>query len=139
MMNRRVLLIPVIVLASGLYMWWPPGAPPNRHSDLGTALIGGAIVAFSVLYLEQQFSRNYERRNLQLQLGTRTDFPGIDLSDRDLSGFYLTGKDFSGANLKGANLRGANLSGANLSHATLDGADLTATPVSNDPCVSLRA
>lgn len=132
-MRWAVFLLPAAILAVGLYAWWPPGAPPNRCSDLGAALIGGAVVAFSVLYLEQQLSRVSERRTLQLQLGTDTAFPGIDLSGRDLSGFYLPGRNFSGANLERANLAGANLSGADFSHANLSHTDLRGTKMDETP------
>jgi uncharacterized protein YjbI with pentapeptide repeats len=132
-MYWRIFLIPAIVLATGFYLWWPPGTPPDRCSDLGTALMGGAIVAFSVFYLERQLSRAYEKRNLQLELGTGKDFQGIDLSGRDLSKCYLPGKDFSGANFHGANLSEANLSGANLTHASLNGADLRGAKLDETP------
>src|SRR5215217_7160450 len=95
------------VFAVGGVLWWPPEEPPDRCSDLGTALMGGAVVAFAALYLEQRFSRAAENRDLRLQIGLEDSLAGIDLSCRNLSGFHLAGKDLRGANLKGANLREA--------------------------------
>lgn len=109
-----------------------PGEEPNRCSDLGTTLIGGAVVAVAVLYLERQFSHGAEKRDL-LQLGLQTSLVSIDLRDRDLSGFHLAGKDLRGANLTGANLKGANLSGTDLTNATLNGADLRGAKVDKTP------
>jgi len=123
--------IPLVALAAvliaGFWLWLPPEDAPNRRSDLGTALIGGAIVGVAILYLQGQLSRGAERRNLRLQLGLTNTLAGIDLSGRDLSGFYLPEKDLRGANLSGANLRGANLSGTQLDHADLTKADLRGT------------
>ena len=68
----------VAVLAAGLWFWWPPGENHNRYSDLGTTLIGGAIVGVAVLYVERQLTRGVERRDLQLQLGLTDAIPGID-------------------------------------------------------------
>lgn len=132
MLRWGTILVPLSILLVGAVLWWPPTSAPNRYSDLGTALIGGGIVSFTVLYMQQQFSRSYEKRDLQLQLGAGTSFPGIDLGGRDLSRFYLAGKDFSGA-LRNANLRGTNLSGVNLSHANLNGADLRGAKLDETP------
>ncbi len=126
-------LIPVGILAGGVYEWWPPEADPNRHSDLGAALVAGAVVAFAVLYLEWQFSRGQERRALQLQLGSGKEFPSIDLSGRDMSRFYLPGKDFRAAKLDRTNLRKANLSGVDFSHASLNKADLRGAKLDETP------
>jgi NhaP-type Na+/H+ or K+/H+ antiporter len=68
----------VAVLAAGLWFWWPPGENHNRYSDLGTTLIGGAIVGVAVLYVERRLTRGVERRDLQLQLGLTDAIPGID-------------------------------------------------------------
>ena len=112
------------VLAVGFWLWFPPEADANRYSDLGTTLIGGATVGVAILYLERQFSRRAERRDLQMQLGLTDELPGVDLSGRDLSRFYLPGKDLRHANLRKAKLRGANLSGVKLDHANLSKADI---------------
>lgn len=123
----------VAVLAVGLWLWWPPGAAADRHSDLGVTLIGGAVVALAVLYLERQFTRGAERRDLRLQIGLQNNLAGIDLRRRDLSGFHLAGKDLRGANLSGTNLRGANLSGASLRDAVLNDADLRGAKLNETP------
>jgi hypothetical protein len=91
----------IVVLLLGVFLWWPPDDPPDRNSDLGAALMGGAmsggLIALTVVFLERRFAAEADERNLQLTLGMGDRFVGIDLRGRDLSGFYLTGKDFSGA------------------------------------------
>ena len=124
---KRALLLGLILLvlfAPGLFLWWPPCAPPDRSSELGTALIAGGVVALAVLVLERSFTKEAERRDLLLQLGFVGELRGIDLSGRDLSGFQLTEKTLSYARFRKANLRGANLSGSRLDHADLREADL---------------
>jgi hypothetical protein len=123
----------VVVLVAGLLLWWPPGSPPNRYSELGTALIGGGIVATAILVLEQSLSQRQQKRDLQLQLGLRDDFRGIDLRGVDLSGSYLAGKNFRGADLRGADLRGTNVSDANLTNTRLDRVDLRGAIMGEPP------
>jgi uncharacterized protein YjbI with pentapeptide repeats len=128
-----VWLIPVAVAFAGALLWWPPGEAPNKCSDLGSALVGGAVVATAVLYVEQQLSKEADRRDLKLQLGLQDNLIGIDLSGRDLAGFHLAGKDLRNAVLRGANLQRANLSGARLDHAVLVGADFRGAKLDETP------
>jgi len=133
-MNWRralVLMIPFLVVLLGLWLWWPWYLMPDRRSDLGATLVGGGIVAFAVLYLEQVLSQRQEKNILRLQLSTGTNFEGVDLSNQDLSGFYLPGKSFNHANLTGANLRGATLSGTSFIRTRLTGADLRGANLQN--------
>src|SRR5215203_6178 len=123
----------LFVIVPGLLLLMRPGPESNRNSDLGIALISGAVVAGAVLYLQARLSSVAEKRNLQLQLGLQDKFPGIDLSHRDLSGFHIPGKDLRQANLTGTNLRGVNLSGANLQHAILTKADLRGAKLDETP------
>jgi hypothetical protein len=124
--SRPVLLVLIIFVLFGLgvLLWWPPHALPDRSSDLGTALIGGGVVALVVLVLERSFAKEAERRDLLLQVGLVDELRGINLNGRDLSGFLLTGKTLSHARFRRASLRGANLSGARLDYADLCEADL---------------
>jgi hypothetical protein len=119
-----VIGLPLVVILVGLLLWWPPGSEPNPNSDLGTSIVGGGIVAFVVLYLDQVLSRRQERNLLRLQLSTGERFEGIDLSNHDLSEFYLPRKNFKDANLEGADLRGAVLSSCSFIGTKLKGADL---------------
>ena len=135
-MMRWGTLVSVIIagtLVGGL-LWWPPGAPPDRYSDLGTAmvgaLVGGSVIALAVVFLERRYAAEADKRNLQTTLGMGNSFVGIDLSGRNLSGFYLAGRDFSGGKFEGSDLSGANLSGTNLSWARLAGADLRGAKLS---------
>jgi Pentapeptide repeats (8 copies) len=116
--------LPLVVILVGLVLWWPPSPEPDRNSDLGASIVGGGIVAFVVLYLDQVLSRRQEKNLLRLQLSTGTQFEGVDLSNQDLSGFYLPSKNFSYANLEGADLRGATLSSSTFNGTRLKGADL---------------
>jgi uncharacterized protein YjbI with pentapeptide repeats len=131
---RLLLLVAAVVLfLLGFNLWWPPEAAATRGSDLGVTILGGLGVSLFVFYLSRQFSRLQEKRNLQLQLGSSKDFPGINLSGRDLSGFYLPGKNFSGAVFTEADLRRANLSGCDLLHAKLARADLRGAKLDETP------
>jgi hypothetical protein len=65
------------------------------------------------------------RAALEIQVGSRANLYGADLSGADLSGANLSGADLSRANLSGADLSRANLYGADLSGANLSGADLS--------------
>jgi hypothetical protein len=69
--KRSVLLglILLVLFAPGVLFWWPPCAPPDRSSELGTTLIGGGVVALAILVLERLFTKEVERRDLLLQLG----------------------------------------------------------------------
>src|SRR5215210_2891324 len=64
MMQRIVPTIVVLaVIALGLWLWWPAEElqPPDRKSDLGAALVGGAVVAIAALYLQQSLSTELSR------------------------------------------------------------------------------
>jgi hypothetical protein len=117
-------LIVLVLFAPGFLLWLPPCAPPDRSSDLGTALIGGGVVAIAVLLLERSFAKETARRDLLLQLSQAEELRGIDLSGEDLSDFYLPQKVLAHSRFRKANLKGANLSGAQLAFADLREADL---------------
>jgi hypothetical protein len=121
------------VFGIGAVLWWPPCAPPDRYSDLGTAIIGGGVIALAVLVLEQRYAAEADERDLLLTLGLGQSFVGMDLRGRDLSRAYLAGKDFSGARFEGATLRGTNLAGTNLTQASLAEADLRSTNFRGPP------
>jgi hypothetical protein len=120
----RVVALPTFVIAVGIWLWWGPNNDPRRNSDLGAALVGGAVVAFVVLAIQQMLSDATERRSLQITLSMQNPLRDIDLSKRDMTGFYLPGKDLSNANLRLTKLRGAELRDANLTDAKLERADL---------------
>jgi uncharacterized protein YjbI with pentapeptide repeats len=131
----------------GVYFFWPSRTDPVCRSDLGVALMTGALVAFAILALqvmvdvrlrgiEETRQEQTERQNLELQLAMQTEpLPGIALRDRDLSNFYLYRKVLPGAildesdltetQLTGANLDGAFLNDTTLVDTQLDGANLT--------------
>lgn len=126
----------VAAITSGAFLWWPPSAEPNRRSDLGAALIGGAAVAFAVFFLQlnaesqqrrqDELSRGAERRQeLAITLGLQRDLTGIGLQGIDLSGMFLRNKVLADANLSDATLTEANLAGANLSGASLERAAIS--------------
>jgi hypothetical protein len=119
-----IYVVALLALGLWLWLWCAPGGAPNKYSDLGTALIGGALVAIAGFYLEHLISSNAEKRALRVQLGLQKDLSEIDLFKRDLSGFHLANKKFKGANLVCADLRDTNLSGADLTDAMLNYADL---------------
>ena len=123
-----LLILGVFLIGGSL--WWPPCAPADRYSDLGTALVGGGVVALAVFFLERLYAAEAGKRDVQLTLGIGDSFVGIDLRGRNLSRSYLAGKDFSGARFDRANLRSVNLSGSILSWVSLQDADLRGAKLS---------
>lgn len=123
----------VLVFVIGAILWWPPWVPADRYSDLGTAIMGGGVIALAVLYLEQRSAMEADKRDLLLAMGLGQSFVGIDLQRRNLARAYLVGKDFSGARFGKANLKGADLAGAVLQRANLRGSDLRGTNFRGQP------
>ncbi|MEZ5081744.1 MAG: pentapeptide repeat-containing protein [Thermoleophilia bacterium] len=151
-----VTLVPLVLglVVPGLAFWWPSRRRRDARTDLGLALVSGAIVAAAVLIVqldfEQRISADQQRAEralraqearLQIQttLGLHRDLTGIDLHGRVLDGFYLRKKIFRDAvvtdaslvkaNLAGVDFRGltgrrANLDQSVLSRADFRGADL---------------
>ena len=128
----------MVLSLPGLLLWWPSATDATSRANLGANLLGGSIVAFSVMLVqllvtwrihrrEQTGQRRAERAELTLQLSLREDFVGIDLAWRDLSGFYLRRKKLAGARLVAATLDFADLSSAGLAEADLSGATLEHT------------
>lgn len=144
------LTIGLVFLIIGVALWLPPRREASRASDLGAAIVGGALVAGAVLMFQTMIDRKAderdaaaqkreeasdERLSLELTLGLQKDLTGIGLSGRNLSTIYLRGKNLSnsdlsnvmavGTNFQQANLTGADLSDSNLTGAFFEGADLS--------------
>lgn len=133
-------VVGVLVIGIGLLLWAQHDQDkPSAYSDLGSAVVGAAVVAFAILFLERRFdtitaretnrqkkaSRDEaERQHTQLLTALRDDLPGVDLSGRHLDGFYLRAKKMQWANLTDCKLAGANLSRAVLINSTMAGATL---------------
>lgn len=118
-------LIPVGALALGLVLlvvpypsWLPAGT--NRLTDLGAAVAGGAVIAFTVLLVERgfqaeaerrtlQFQAEAERRALQFQLGLQRTISSVDLRGQNLRESYWMRKTVSESNLSGAEFDGSSL------------------------------
>ena len=135
-----IALIGFVALAGtvipGVRLWWPSRADPVRRSDLGLALMTGALIAFSVLLLQLLFdvrmaetdrarSDREDQANFQLFITRQTNLAGVELSRKKMDGFFLQGKNLAGADLSYSNLRGAVMRHTNLVGADLRGADLT--------------
>ena len=129
-----VLLIGTII--PGVRLYWPRRTDPVSRSDLGVALMGGALIAFAVLVLQLMIQYRAEdesrerqeladRESLLLVLGQSPNLSGLDLHGEDLSEAYLNQKVLRGADLTGADLTKARLEGAVLFAANLKDADLT--------------
>jgi uncharacterized protein YjbI with pentapeptide repeats len=132
-----ILLLSVL---PGMYFWWPSRREPASRSDLGVALMTGALIALGVLALqvvldvrlnEVEETRRVaqEEQSLKLQLALQGRLTGISLEEKKLDGIYLYEKDLTHANLRRADLSGAvlsrsDLTGAKLQDAVLTGADL---------------
>ena len=115
-------------IGTGLYLWLPTRGDPDHRGGLGSALIGGAVIALAIflvqIVIDERRQDESEQTNLRLTLGLTQDLGGIDLRDAELDRVYLAGKNLVKARLEGATLSGANLSGARLREADLSGADL---------------
>jgi hypothetical protein len=145
------LAVAFTLAAIGLILWGPlAGDAGNADSDLGSALLGGVIAGFAVLFLQWRFEiearerdkaalkaqklrdeaaaaerrRQDDRQHAQILTALHDDLTGVDLRARDLSSFYLRGRRLKHAKLDGADLSGANLAFANLKGAGLAGAKL---------------
>lgn len=128
--------IVLVTVLPGAALWWPTRGHPDRRSDLGLALMSGAVIAFAVLAVQIMFDIRAsqaederaaiaDRQNLQFQVARQRDLSGIALAGQDLNGFYLPNKNLTEANLEGTNLAGAVLTRSDLSRANLRGADFT--------------
>jgi uncharacterized protein YjbI with pentapeptide repeats len=133
-------LLLIATVIPGVRLYWPQHRDPVRRSDLGIALMTGALIAFAVLAVQimiqirsqrdaNEREAQAERAALLLQLGRSANLASLDLHEEDLSNAYLKEKDLSGANLEHASMTSASLQdskliGANLSGATLDNARL---------------
>lgn len=113
--------------------WVMLGLRADVRSNLGAALIGGAVIGMAILLAEQAFVREQRRRDerhaLWLQLALTPDHTLADLHSQDLGGIILSRHTFYRATLIDANLAGGvfrftDFKGADLSGARLDGADL---------------
>lgn len=139
------LLLLVGTTIPGVRLYWPRRTDPVSRSDLGVALMGGALIAFAVLVLQLMIQirteadardrqEQAERQSLLLLLGRSPNLAGLDLSEEDLEGAYLNEKVLRGANLAKAKMEeaslqdailvAANLAAAQLDRAHLDRADL---------------
>jgi uncharacterized protein YjbI with pentapeptide repeats len=134
------------LLAGGLALWWPPDESPDRSSDLGAALLGGAAIALVAIAIERAIAHRSERvqaRREELHERTRRSgllrqriattprtptgrLPLVHLGAEglDLSGAHLADSDLHSARLAGADLTFADLSGSHLGDADLRGAVL---------------
>jgi uncharacterized protein YjbI with pentapeptide repeats len=137
---KVIVVIAVLLLIGtiipGVRLYWPRRSDPVSRSDLGVALMGGALIAFAVLVLQlmiqyraedesRQRQELSDRESLLLVLGQSPNLSGLDLHEEDLSEAYLNQKVLRGADLTGAEMTKVRLQGAVLFDADLKGADLT--------------
>jgi uncharacterized protein YjbI with pentapeptide repeats len=122
-------------LIPGIRLYWPQRRDPVSRTDLGVALLTGALIAFAVLALQVlvelrsqnegiQRQREADQQALLLLLGRQQNLSGVDLHGKNLKDAYLVSKVMRGAKLAGANLEGTSLEGATLVEASLGGANL---------------
>ncbi len=109
----------------GLVIWFWDGPGSDRNTDLGSAILGGMIVAIAVLIAEQRFVKESEKRSLNLSIIAQQTLRGIDLKNLDLEDFHFGGKDLTEAKLNDSQLNKANLQNCTLIGANLQSADLT--------------
>jgi uncharacterized protein YjbI with pentapeptide repeats len=108
-------------------LWASEWRLDGSRSNLGAALLGGAVVAATVLFVEIVLNDQTRHDDLRFTIALQRDLTGADLRDRDLSQLHLYGKILSSADLSGEDLSYTVLKSADLRKAMLDGADLTGT------------
>ncbi|MGH3103169.1 MAG: pentapeptide repeat-containing protein [Gaiellaceae bacterium] len=129
-----------VVLVPGLFLVWPSRREPGCRTDLGVALLTGALVAFTVLAVQIVFDLRFseldrkrqEAQNqrdailsMKLAISSQKDLSGIQLQNLDLSRFYFGGKSLTFAQMQGTRLVDAVLDGVDLSYADLSEGNLT--------------
>jgi hypothetical protein len=126
---RRAWVAGGVLVGIGLGLWLAALVStkdvPGRLSDLGSGLLGGAVVAFAVFFLELRSQQSEELNSLRLTIGLQQDLSRADLSGRDLSRTVLNGKDLTKAVFANAKLRQAGFVSARLVEASFVNADLT--------------
>ncbi|GGM81214.1 hypothetical protein GCM10010106_29790 [Thermopolyspora flexuosa] len=129
----------VAVLSIGAFLWAFDHRSDASRSNLGAALVGGAVIGFIVFTQQdiaaRQAAEEQDRQAALDVIRTQTDLTGADLASRDLAGLSLRNRRLEDANLDRASLLGTDLSRSSLSRATftdakatgarLAGADLT--------------
>jgi uncharacterized protein YjbI with pentapeptide repeats len=134
-------LIIVLSVLPGLWLWWPKRKDDVSRSDLGVALMTGALIAVAVLAIQVSIDDKARKRDesrqvadarqsFELTLSLQQDLTGIRLDGEDLRGIHFHGKKLEGASLIGSVmdevvLAEANLTEATLRDAKLEGADMT--------------
>ena len=67
----------VALIGLGLLLWVPrAGDTANANTDLGTALLGGAVVAFAVLLLQQRLDARAQEIEGRRQVREDASAPG---------------------------------------------------------------
>lgn len=115
-----------LLVVAGFLLWFPTRRDLSSRSELGAALLGGALVALAILYLQSEQEKASDRESFRLEVALQPDLKHSDLREQDLSGLLLRSKDLSGARLRGADARGADftgsyLIGADMRHMQADG------------------
>lgn len=125
----------VVVIIVGLFLWATDRSASGSRQNLGSAILGGGLIAISVFGLQQRSDDRQQveldRRNLQITLSLSRDFTGIDLRNRDLSDFYLVGKVLAEARLDSADLSVTTLRRTDLRKAVMDSANLKYSDLSS--------
>ena len=122
------LVFVAVCIGLGIYFVTPSWKAGGSRSDLGVALMTGAVVSVAVLGLQiaNELRQNdvEKRRQLLAMIATSPRLDGIELSGEDLAGVHLGSKFFAEAIFVDADLRRANLSKSHFENAVFDGADL---------------
>ena len=127
------------VLLPGTWLIWPRRNEPSCRTDLGVALLTGALVAFTVLAVQIVFELRFadldEKRqqaqdvrdellSMKLAVSSQDNLTGAQLARLDLRGFYLARKTLVQADMQETILVKAVLAETDLTDANLSRADL---------------
>jgi Pentapeptide repeats (9 copies) len=126
---KRAWVFAGVLVGMGLALWLAAllstNDVPARLSDLGSGLLGGAVVAFAVFSLERRSEQARELENVRLSIGLQQELSHADLTGRDLSHTVFNGKTLDHATFVNAKLRHAGFVNCDLKDANFANADLT--------------
>lgn len=136
----------ILAVSAGALLWTSEVHVAGSRTELGAALVSGALISLFVLVGPQTSVPGDESTAGSQSEGRRLDWARdhldlryFDASDMDLQQAYLAHRDFTGAvleraelveaDLSGSVLHAASLSGANFCGASLVGANMTSARV----------
>jgi uncharacterized protein YjbI with pentapeptide repeats len=123
-LQARILTVFALVATGGFWLWATEMYDIGSRANLGAALLGGALIASTIFYIEDASQTRSQQHDVRFTVGLHRDLSAADLVEEDLSNAHLFEKKFRDADLGGANLTEAYLVEADLTGAWLNDAIL---------------